>query len=153
MKSRTKRGSLCTRRMSSTTVTCHGLRVVEPVYHQALLRGRWRSRRSRARRGRPREARFVISQDHIDFVLFVVVFNPCDCGSRSTVVEAPGVGQAVCHRVFSGIWVVCLPFRGTEGWCSLSSQSSSPNSSRMQGSHLPYASVGLLRYQRHPHSS
>ena len=38
------------------------------------------SRRSRARRAGPREARFVISQDsHIDFVLFVVVFLfPCE---------------------------------------------------------------------------
>ena len=31
-KSRAKRGSLCTRRGSRETVTCHGLRVVEPVY-------------------------------------------------------------------------------------------------------------------------
>ena len=34
-KSRAKRGSLCTRGGSRKTVTCHGLRVVEPVYHQA----------------------------------------------------------------------------------------------------------------------
>ena len=45
------------------------------MYHQALLRGRWRSRRRSARRAGLGEARFVISQDsHIDFVLFVVVF-------------------------------------------------------------------------------
>ena len=31
-KSRAKRGSLCTRDGSRKTVTCHGLRVVEPVY-------------------------------------------------------------------------------------------------------------------------
>ena len=31
-KSRGKRGSLCARRRSRKTVTCHGLRVVEPVY-------------------------------------------------------------------------------------------------------------------------
>ena len=68
-KSRAKRGSLCTRGASRKTVTCRGLRVVELVYHHALLRGRWRSRRSRARRAGPREARFVISQDrHIEFV-------------------------------------------------------------------------------------
>ena len=42
-KIRAKRGSLCARRTSRKTVTCHGLRVVDPVYHQALLRGRWRS--------------------------------------------------------------------------------------------------------------
>ena len=37
-KSRAKRGSLCTRDGSRKTVTCHCLRVVEPVYHQALWR-------------------------------------------------------------------------------------------------------------------
>ena len=42
-KSRGKRGSLCARRKPRKTVTCHRLRVVEPVYHQAPLRGRWRS--------------------------------------------------------------------------------------------------------------
>ena len=66
-KSRAKRGSLCARRR--WTVTCHGLRVVEPVYHQASLRGRWRSwRRSARRTGLGEAALFVISQDsHIDF--------------------------------------------------------------------------------------
>ena len=70
-KRRAKRGSHSTRGGSRKTVRCHGLRVVEPVYHQALLRGRWRSRKSRARRAGPRKARFVISQDsHIVFFLF-----------------------------------------------------------------------------------
>ena len=51
-KSRAKRDSLCTRDGSRKTVTCHGRRVVEPVYHEALLRGRWRERKkSRAGRG------------------------------------------------------------------------------------------------------
>ena len=69
-------GSLCTRGGSRKTVTCHGLRVVEPVYHQTSLRGRWRSRKSRSRRAGPREARFVISQDsHIDCVSFLVFFH------------------------------------------------------------------------------
>ena len=52
-KSRAKRGSLCARRRSRKTVTCHGLRVVEPVYHQASLRGRWRSWRRASRQGQP----------------------------------------------------------------------------------------------------
>ena len=51
-----KRGSLCARRGSRKTVTCHGLRVVEPVYHEASLRGRWtmseeERKKSRAGRG------------------------------------------------------------------------------------------------------
>ena len=45
------RGSLCARRRCRKTVTCHGCRVVEPVYHQALLRGRWRSWRRASRQG------------------------------------------------------------------------------------------------------
>ena len=63
-----REASLCTRRGSRKTVWCHALRVVEPVYHQALLCGRWRSRRSQrssARRGGPLEVRFVISQDSL----------------------------------------------------------------------------------------
>ena len=57
-KSRAKGGSLCTRDGSRKTVTCHGRRVVEPVYHQALLRGRWRSWRRNGRRAGLGEARF-----------------------------------------------------------------------------------------------
>ena len=71
-KSRAKRGSLCARDPSRKTVTCHGLRVVEPVYHQALLRGRWKSLRRNGRSAGLGQASFVISQDsHTDFVLFV----------------------------------------------------------------------------------
>ena len=40
-KIRAKRGSLCELCKSRKTVTCHGLRVVEPVCHQAPLRGRF----------------------------------------------------------------------------------------------------------------
>ena len=58
-KSRAKRGSLCARRRSRKTVTCHGLRVVEPMYHQALLRGRSRSWRRNGRKAGLGEARFV----------------------------------------------------------------------------------------------
>ena len=84
-KSRGKRGSLCARRRSRKTVTCHGLRVVEPVYHQASLRGRWRNWRRNGRRAGLGQARFVISQDsHTDFVLFV--FYPCE----QAIVAAPG---------------------------------------------------------------
>ena len=50
-KSRAKRGSLCEPRKSRKIVTCHGLRVVEPVYHQASLRGRLRSWRRASRQG------------------------------------------------------------------------------------------------------
>ena len=39
---RIERGSLCARRNPRLTVTCHRLRVVEPVGHQAPLRGGWR---------------------------------------------------------------------------------------------------------------
>ena len=71
-----ERGSLCTRRGSRKTVTCAGLRVVEPVYHQSLLRGRWRSRRGERQRAGLGEARFVISHDsHIYFVLLVIIIN------------------------------------------------------------------------------
>ena len=62
-KSRVGSGSLCTRDGSRKRVTCHhGLRVVEPVYHQASLRGRWKSWRRWRRNGRRAgsgEARFV----------------------------------------------------------------------------------------------
>ena len=40
-KSRVGRGSLCEPCKPRKTVTCHGLGVVEPVYHQASLRGSW----------------------------------------------------------------------------------------------------------------
>ena len=52
-KSTAKRGSLCDRRKSHKTVTCHGLRVMEPVCHQASLRGRFRSWRRASRQGQP----------------------------------------------------------------------------------------------------
>ena len=42
-----KRGSLCDPR------TCHGLRVMEPVCHQASLRGRFRSWMRASRQGQP----------------------------------------------------------------------------------------------------
>ena len=52
-KSRVKRGSVCARRRSRKTVTCHGLRVAESVYHQASLRGRWGSWRRASRQRQP----------------------------------------------------------------------------------------------------
>ena len=52
-KSTAKRGSLCDPLKSHKTVTCHGLRVVEPVCHQASLRGRFRSWRRASRQGQP----------------------------------------------------------------------------------------------------
>ena len=68
---RKKRGSLCARCRSRKTVTCPCLRVVEPVFHQASLRGRWRSWRRWRRNGRfplpqaarPGRALCVICQD------------------------------------------------------------------------------------------
>ena len=50
-KSTAKRGSLCDPRKSHKTVTCHGLRVMEPVCHQASLRGRFRSWMRASRQG------------------------------------------------------------------------------------------------------
>ena len=56
-KIRAKRGSLCEPCKPRKTVTCHRLRVVEPVYHQALLRGRWRSWRRNGRCPHPQAVR------------------------------------------------------------------------------------------------
>ena len=52
-KIRAKRGSLGARCRSRKTVTCHGLRVVEPVYHQVSFRGRWRSWKKASLQGKP----------------------------------------------------------------------------------------------------
>ena len=52
-KSTAKRGSLCDPRKSHKTVTYHGLRVMEPVCHQASLRGRFRSWMRASRQGQP----------------------------------------------------------------------------------------------------
>ena len=52
-KSTAKRGSLCDPRKSHKTVTCHGLRAMEPVCHQASLRGRFRSWMRASRQGQP----------------------------------------------------------------------------------------------------
>ena len=52
-KSTAKRGSLCDPHKSHKTVTCHGLRVMEPECHQASLRGRFRSRMRASRQGQP----------------------------------------------------------------------------------------------------
>ena len=52
-KSTAKRGSLCDPRKSHETVTYHGLRVMEPVCHQASLRGRFRSWMRASRQGQP----------------------------------------------------------------------------------------------------
>ena len=68
-KSRAKRGSFCTRRGSRKT----SLRVVEPVYHQTLLRGR--SRRSRARRRLWRRRESNAAGAH-------VLFNLVSCPPR-----------------------------------------------------------------------
>ena len=51
--SKAKRGSICTRRGSSKTVTCHGFREVEPVHHEASLCGRFRSWRRASLQGQP----------------------------------------------------------------------------------------------------
>ena len=55
-KSRVKRGSLCACRRSCKIVTCRGLRVVEPVYHQASFARQMeepeeQGKKSRAKRG------------------------------------------------------------------------------------------------------
>ena len=50
------------------------------------------------------------------------------------------------------LWIACdrLPLRGYRGLGqSVAPQSSCPASSWRQGSHLPYTSTGLLRWQRH----
>ena len=101
-KSRAKRGSLCARRRSRKTVACHGLRVVEPVYHQALLRGRSRSWRRNGRKAGLGEARFVnfanlarqLHRSCLICCFFFPLWTGNHCGCRSTAVEAPGGSSA-----------------------------------------------------------
>ena len=52
-KSTAKRARFVTLAKSHKTVTCHGLRVMEPVCHQASLRGRFRSWMRASRQGQP----------------------------------------------------------------------------------------------------
>ena len=77
-KIRAKRGSLCARCRSRKTVACHGLRVVEPVCHQASLRGRWRSWRRWRRNGRragSEEARLVNLAKHVSWSVWCCFFR------------------------------------------------------------------------------
>ena len=72
-KNRAKRGSLCARRISRKTVTCHGLRVVEPVQHQALEELEEERKKRRAGRGslcEPRKSLKTVTPDPVLSVFF-----------------------------------------------------------------------------------
>ena len=51
--------------------------------------------------------------------------------------------------MFSRLWVVACHRGGTGNQGLFAPQSSCPGSSWRQGSHLPFTSTGLLRWQRH----
>ena len=109
-KSRAKRGSLCARRRSRKTVTCHGLRVVEPVYHQALIARQMEELEEERKKGRIWEmARFVnladlARQSHCCF------FVPFDRqSSRSTAVEAPEASAKRVERCTTCIVLFTCP--------------------------------------------
>ena len=101
-KSRAKRGSLCTRDGSLKTVTCHGR--VEPVYHQALLRGRWRSWR---RNGRRAGLTLRTSPDsHIDFVF--IYFSLKNRQSLRQPVDGCGGARSRRLQVSMSCSISCL---------------------------------------------
>ena len=100
-KIRAKRGSLCEPCKPRKAVTCPGLRVVEPVYHQASLRGRWRSWRRWRRNGRcplpqaarPGRALCVICQDTSS------PFCPLRVWCHGVFFEGPGRATSTSDRV------------------------------------------------------
>ena len=101
---RAKRGSDCTRRGSRKTVSCHALRVVEPVYHQALLLcGRWRSRRSSARRGGPLEVHCVISQDSL---LYPFLMASDSCHDQASAWQLGGGAETGKSSSVAGVHVL-----------------------------------------------
>ena len=57
-------------RRAQSTATCHGLRVMEPVCHQASLRGRFRSWMRASRQGQPCSCLFSRHIRLASFVLF-----------------------------------------------------------------------------------
>ena len=77
-----KRGSLCEPCKPHQTMACPRLRVVEPVYHQASLRGRWRSFRTSRRSAKERR-----------------LGGGAPCESRKTVPSS----------LFHGLFLFCSP--------------------------------------------
>ena len=105
----------CARRRSPKTVTCHGLHVVEPVYHQASLRGRLRSWRA-SRQGQ--------RCDTSDWPLFVLLCRAADV-QRSGPDREVGLTRqcngGLCVRLYSFWFTIFITRRR---WASSPGRSS-----------------------------
>ena len=112
------------------TVTCHGLRVMEPVCHQASLRGRFRSRASLAA---------VSFSRHIRLAFFCAFL----CKAADVQRSGPGPGrrahEAVQHQTQFLDHVLCL--RNTiRRWRASSPSRSSPTPASLVKTRLRHTS-------------
>ena len=128
-KSTAKRGSLCDPRNSHKTVTCHGLRVMEPVCHQASLRGRFTSWMRASRQGQPCSCLFFKTHQIGLFLCFSVQSRrrpekwtrTRKAGSRGSATPTQFLDHVLCLRntITSRRWRASSPSRSSPTPASL----------------------------------